>query len=155
MSHELLDRLRDLRLPDGHYAVFGSGPLLVRGVIDDVDDLDVLVRGPAWTAALAQGPVIHLEEFGVEIVDAGGGLTFGRQWGIGLFDVDDLIDTAELIDGVRFVRLQHVVAYKQIADRPKDRDHLAALGAAEPMPSNGDVVAQTVENRPDHGTRPG
>lgn len=35
-------------------------------------------------------------------------------------------DTAELIDGVRYVRLEHVIAYNRIADLPKDRDHLAA-----------------------------
>lgn len=119
MNHELLDRLRDLELPDDHYAVFGSGPLLVRGVIDDVDDLDVLVRGPAWTAALREGRLVHLSEYDVDIIDAGGGLTFGRQWGIGVFDIDELIDTADVIGGIRFVRLEHVVTYKTDRQPPE------------------------------------
>ena len=41
--------------------------------------------------------------------------------------MDHLIDTAEVIDGLPFVRLEHVVAYKRIADRPKDREHLRLL----------------------------
>lgn len=127
---ELFDHVRSLALPEGDYAIFGSAPLLVRGLIEESGDLDVLVRGPAWTAAVAGGRLVHLEEYGVDIVDAGGGVTLGRTWGIGQFDVDHLIDTAETIDGLPFVRLEHVVAYKRIADRPKDRRHLRALKAA-------------------------
>ncbi len=127
---ELFDHVRSLALPEGDYAIFGSAPLLVRGLIEESGDLDVLVRGPAWTAAVATGRLVHLEEYGVDIVDAGGGVTLGRTWGIGQFDVDHLIDTAETIDGLAFVRLEHVVAYKRIADRPKDRRHLRALEAA-------------------------
>lgn len=130
MNHPLLNKLRDLRLPPGHYAVFGSGPLLVRGVIDEVTDLDVLVRGPAWGAATRVGDVLHLDEFDVDIVDAGDGLTLGTRWGIGEFDVDELIDTAELVDGLPFVRLEHVIAYKRLAGRPKDHVHLEALAQA-------------------------
>lgn len=137
----MLDRLRELGLPDGHYAVFGSGPLLVRGVIEQASDLDVLVRGPAWEAALAHGRRLRLDELGVDVVDAGGGVTLGREWGIGEFDVDDLIDTAELIDGLPFVRLEHVVAYKRIANRSKDRAHLTALAAAG---DGGDAVTDGI-----------
>ena len=41
-----------------------------------------------------------------------------------LFDHDDLIDTAELIDGLPFVRLEHVIDYKQVRASPKDLLHL-------------------------------
>ena len=65
---------------------------------------------------------------GVEIVEVfDGALTFGTEWAIGDPDVDLLIDTAETIDGLPFVRLEHVAAYKRIANRPKDRAHLAII----------------------------
>ena len=32
--HELLEKVHQLRLPVGDFAIFGSGPLLVRGVIE-------------------------------------------------------------------------------------------------------------------------
>jgi hypothetical protein len=127
-THPLLRRLRELELPVGDYAVFGSGPLLVRGVIDDAGDLDVLVGERSWTAATAHGDVIHLDQYGVDVVEVdGGAITIGRVWGIGEFDVDELIATAETIDGLPFVRLEHVVAYKREAARPKDVEHLHAM----------------------------
>ena len=52
-------------------------------------------------------------------------LSIHTEWAIGDFDVDELIDTAEVIDGIPFVRLEHVVAYKRIASRDKDVEHLA------------------------------
>ena len=129
---ELLDRLRSLRLPRGDYAVFGSGPLVVRGIIPASGDLDVLARGAAWSRARELGPLVALPQYGVEIVElCGGGITVGTRWGIGTFDADALIDGAELIGGLPFVRLEHVRRYKQIAQRPKDLAHVAALDAWE------------------------
>jgi hypothetical protein len=130
-DHPLLVRLRQLALPEGHYTVFGSGPLLARGLIDDVGDLDVLVRGPAWTTVAEHGEIVYLDAYDVDVVAVDGGvLTFGRTWGIGTFDVDDLIDTAEIVDGLPFVALRHVAAYKRIAHRPKDVRHLEVLREA-------------------------
>lgn len=129
--HPLLVRLRELALPSGHYAVFGSGPLLARGLIDEVGDLDVLVRGPAWTTAAAHGKIVHLDAYGVDVIAVDdGALTFGRTWGIGSFDVDELIATADVIDGLPFVGLRHVIAYKRIANRAKDVRHLELIRAA-------------------------
>lgn len=124
---ELFERLRGLDLPAGQYAVFGSGPLLVRGVIEDAGDLDVLVRRPAWESVSRVGTLVEIEE-GVMIVSVDdGALTFGRSWAYGDFDIDELIDTAEIIDGLPFVLLEHVVTFKEAADRAKDREHLALL----------------------------
>ena len=41
----LLGKLRALKLPAGDYAIFGSGPLVVHGLIEGVRDLDVVARG--------------------------------------------------------------------------------------------------------------
>jgi len=72
--------------------------------------------------------VEYLKEYDLEIVSlADGRLTFGTRWGIGSFDTDLLIDTAELLDDLPFVQLAHVVAYKRVSDRPKDREHLRAM----------------------------
>jgi hypothetical protein len=106
--------------------LFGSGPLLVRGWIEDVGDLDVLARGAAWAEAQRRGPIEHLEEWDVEVV-AIGNITIGTQWAIGDIDVDRLIDDAELIEGIPCARLDDVVAYKLISDREKDRLHLTII----------------------------
>ncbi len=129
---DLFDLLRSLDLPAGDYAVFGSGPLIVRGVIEPANDLDVVSRGAAWAAALKLGQLVDLPKHGVTITTFfDGALTVGTEWAFGDFDIDELIDTAEMIDGIPFVRLEHVVAYKQIARRAKDVEHLERLADYE------------------------
>ena len=126
----LFDEIRKLSLPPADYAIFGSGPLLVRQIIPTANDLDVVCRGDAWTVVSAAGSREYLSDYGVSIVSmCEGRLTFGRKWGIGEFDTDLLIDGAEQIDGLPFVRLKHVAAYKNISGRPKDIEHLEALEA--------------------------
>jgi len=122
----LFSLLRSLDLPRGDYAVFGSGPLLVRGIIARAGDLDVICRGAAWERAQRLGPV--REDHGVPVVALfEGAVSLGVRWAVGDVDVDHLIDTAEVIDNLPFVRLEHVVAYKRLAGRPKDREHLRRL----------------------------
>jgi hypothetical protein len=123
----LFGLLRSLELPTGDYAVFGSGPLIVRGIIEATNDLDVISRGRAWKHALRCGELVSLPD-GDRIVSCfDGAITIGRNWAYGDFDIDELINTAEAIDGIPFVRLEHVVRYKEIAARSKDVAHLERL----------------------------
>ena len=127
-EHTLFDLLRSLDLPIGDYAVFGSGPLIVRGIIEATNDLDVVSRGDAWERASESGDLVTLPLDGAVIVSCfDGAITIGQSWAYGDVNIDELIDTAEVIDGIPFVGLEHVVAYKEIADRPKDRQHLRLL----------------------------
>ncbi len=125
--HPLLRQLLDLGLPVGDYALFGSGPLLVRGWIDDVGDLDVVARGAAWARAQHIGSLVRLKRYGIDIIAIGDLITVGTVWAIGDFSVDALIDEAEIIQGIPCVRLEHVISYKRIANRPKDRVHLSVI----------------------------
>jgi hypothetical protein len=131
-SISLFDELINLGLPVGEYAVFGSGPLAARGIIPLCNDLDVLCRGRAWRMVRALGTVQYLPEYDLEVVAMhGGALTFGTRWGIGDFDVDELINTAEIIGGLPFVRLEHVTSYKKTRGSAKDLAHLEALMKSE------------------------
>lgn len=128
----MFDLLRSLHLPAGDYAIFGSGPLIVREIIPASNDLDIICRGSAWKTVQKIGEPAYLSELDVAVVTmCGGRLTFGSEWAIGDFDINELIDSAEIIDGLPFVRLEHVASYKQIAKRPKDLEHLKALEALE------------------------
>ena len=128
----LLGEVRALGLPAGNFMLFGSAPLLVRGIVPPTGDVDVLARGPAWEAARALGPTVRLPHYGVDVVRLlDGRIDIGTVWGIGNVDVDDLIDSAEDIDGLPFAGLAHVRAYKELAGLPKDREHLRLLDAWE------------------------
>ena len=137
-EQDLFHLLRSLDLPIGDYAVFGSGPLIVRGIIQATNDLDVISRGDAWERALGLGELVSLPD-GNRIVSCfDGAVTVGRSWAYGDFDIGELIDTAEVIDGIPFVRLEHVVRYKEIAGRRKDVAHLALLEAHQGATSSID-----------------
>ena len=127
LERNLFDLLRSLELPMGEYAIFGSGPLIVRGIIEGTNDLDVISRGRAWDRALGAGELVSLPD-GAKIVSCfDGAVTIGVNWAYGDFDINELIDTADVIDRLPFVRLEHVVRYKEIAARPKDLVHLQLL----------------------------
>jgi len=46
------------------------------------------------------------------MIRGNGAISFGTAWGIGQFDINRLIDTAEIIGGLPFVQLQFVINYK-------------------------------------------
>ena len=124
----LFDRVKNLNLPAGDFAIFGSGPLIIRGIVPASNDLDIICRRRAWDYIKGVGEPEYLTEYKLNIVTMfDGSLTFGNKWGIGAFDTDELIDSAELIDGLPFVRLEYVAKYKKISKRPKDLQHLEAL----------------------------
>ena len=126
----LFDRVKSLNLPVSDFAIFGSGPLIVRGIIPASNDLDIICRGQAWERVKAIGELEYLSKYDVTVVTmCDGRLTFGTKWAIGEFDIDELIDGAEEIDGLPFVRLEHVTNYKEISKRPKDLRHIEALKA--------------------------
>ncbi len=123
---ETLVRAADL--PLGDFAIFGSGPLLVRGIIAAVNDIDILARGPAWERAQRIGELVPLPEHGVSVISAHDGvLTIGTVWAIGDIDVAAAIDGADIISGLPWVQLELVAEYKRAAARPKDLEHLRLL----------------------------
>ncbi len=127
----LFDYVKTLGLSQRDYAIFGSGPLIVRGWVEGTNDLDVICRRSAWEKACDAGVVSYDERYDVSLAShCNGRVTFGTSWGIGDFDIDELIDTAEIIDGLPFVRLEHVIAYKQVRSSPKDLLHLEQYRAA-------------------------
>jgi hypothetical protein len=114
-------KLRALDLPTADYAIFGSGPLAVRGLIEEVHDLDVVARGAAWEQAKGLGKVRIAPE-GDPVVWLEGGVieVFGGWLG---WDIDMLIDNAQIIDGLPFASLEDVLAFKLSLGRPKDVAH--------------------------------
>ena len=117
----LFGKLRALELPARDYAVYGSGPLAVRGLIEEVRDLDVVAQGSAWTRARSLGPV-RLASGGDPVVRLEGGAIeiFGGWLG---WDIDAIIAGADIIDGLPFACLEDVLAFKLHHGRPKDLAH--------------------------------
>jgi hypothetical protein len=131
MDATLFDQLRQLELPPKGYAIFGSGPLAIRDIIPACNDLDILCRQEIWDIVSKKGMTKFLSGYSVTVASFfDGAITFGTEWGIGDFNVGELIETAEIIDALPFVRLEHVVRYKTIRSSTKDLQHLSALAAS-------------------------
>jgi hypothetical protein len=130
LASRLLARLRALRLPTDDYAIFGSGPMLAHDLRAEVGDIDVVARGPAWAAAIRlQQPVPAPSGSGLMVELDDGRLQIFSAWTSPDWDVDRLIDTADVIDGLRFVTLPLVLAWKRESLRPKDLPDIKVIEA--------------------------
>jgi hypothetical protein len=106
--NKLLTILKGLDLPDGKFAVYGSAPLVITGVLHDVNDFDVIISPSIWGDG-------ENKEYRV------GDFEFFNNWPDE--DVDDLIDNHSfLYEGVLFVIPKKVIEYKKRLGREKDSD---------------------------------
>lgn len=126
-DNRLFEKLNSLDLSEDDYAVFGSGPMFAHGIKDLGHDLDIIVRGEAWRQACLNsypqnaiwgGLVVKLFDGQIEIFDS---------WAPGDWDINDLIDTSELIDAIRFVTLENVMKWKRLMGREKDQIHIKMI----------------------------
>lgn len=126
-KHPLFETLRGLALPADDFAVFGSGPMWVRGIRES-KDLDLVARGKAWEWAREHGEKKINPVSGLECrYFAEGSIEIYAGWYPGDWNIDALIDTADVIDGIRFVQLGSVIEWKERMGREKDQKDLVLL----------------------------
>ena len=103
MNH--LDELKALNLPTGKFAIFGSGPMAVRGIRES-QDLDILVRPDLWDSLVERYPAsLHSNPVCLKI----GNVEIYNNW-LELTDrINEMIDTAEVIANFPYVQLKYVV----------------------------------------------
>ncbi|MAQ77383.1 hypothetical protein CL684_02565 [Candidatus Campbellbacteria bacterium] len=117
--------IRNLDLPLGEYAVFGSGPMAVRD-IRDATDADILVSQKLWN---------HLVNMYSENLTSNpqsiriGNIEIFKQWIIGgvMYPADEIIKTAEIIDGIAFANLNWVRKWKSQGFREKDLEDVKLI----------------------------
>jgi len=114
-----------LNLPVGHYAITSSGPMGIRG-LRIINDADLIVDNELWDELSVKYPPV--EEGGITKIVLSEGLI--EILGSGSFfcnydeedpTVDEQISTAEVIDGLSFVRLEHIRYFKERLGREKDK----------------------------------
>jgi len=112
---KLLEELKRLRLPADKFAIFGSGPMSVRGMRES-NDLDIIVKKDLWDR-LDKRFLIRSDSGGIVL----GSIDVAKDWLPWFDDIDELIDTADIIGGFRYVKLEHVLKWKREMSREKDR----------------------------------
>jgi hypothetical protein len=130
LDNPLIRRLVALDLERRDFVIFGSAPLLAWGLRDSVRDLDIVARGAAWEKVSTMGLPAVGGLTGDPIVQFWGGrIQCSQKWISPLWDSDELIDDADMIDGLRFARLSAVLAYKKLLLRQKDIEDIAAIAS--------------------------
>lgn len=130
-NHPIFQKLKVLDLPANEYAIFGSGPMFAHGIrkMSDFHDLDIIAIGSAWKK------VMNLESASVETSALGSNrialyndeIEIFDNWGPGKYDIKELIENAELIEGFPFVKLEEVLKWKTRMNRDKDHNHIKLI----------------------------
>ena len=116
-NQDLFRKVKALGLPAGKYALFGSAPLGIRN-LKECHDIDIIVTGDLWDE-LKKKYEARVTPQGHEYL-AQEEIEIWQDWSPGSWDVGQLISEAEEIDGLPFVKLEQVLAWKKQYGREKD-----------------------------------
>lgn len=120
--------VRALNLPLGHYAITSSGPLGIREV-REIGDVDVAVSDELWQRLAAEYGVVV--EDGISRVRISPVIEAVREESFPAPrtgpTVAEQIASVDLIDGLPFVNLSHILYFKRLTNRPKDQADIKAI----------------------------
>jgi len=128
LNHPCVGQLLSLDLDSSNFAFIGSAPIFARGWIDSPNDIDVVARESAWDVALQLAEVSLVANSAVRKVSLfNGNVEILDGWFPEYWSVDEMIDGADVIYGLRFVSLDIIGAAKRLLSRPKDLAHLRII----------------------------
>lgn len=111
-----LDELASLKLPKEQFAIFGSGPIAIRG-IREPHDLDIIVKEKLWKLLSHKYPeFIKSNPLHLQI----GNIKIYKDWPGLSKNIDTIIDEAETFYDFPYVALSYVIEYKKYFGRKKD-----------------------------------
>ena len=124
---EFIQKIKKLSLPENSYVVFGSGPLLLRG-IRGCDDIDLLVSEEIYEKLKLGGwaEKTHCTEKNVLV---NGIYEVGKDWVFGNYNpaLGKLLATADRFEGVPFANLEEVLKWKTAYGRKKDHKDIMLI----------------------------
>mgnify|MGYP001619179896 CR=1 FL=1 len=117
------EELLRLNLPHGQYALFGSAQLAVRNLRPS-KDLDIIVRPELWSELTKNYPQ-HVKQEPTRIHI--GNIEIFHTWQNLSDKITEMIASAELIEGLPFVRIEYVLEWKKFRQQPKDIADIALI----------------------------
>lgn len=125
-THPLFKKVSELGFQPNTYAIFGSGPLFAHNLTDEIHDVDIIVTDSGWQKALTLEKLDHTDN-GDPVVHIGDDIEIFNTWAPGTWNIQILIDQAEIINGLPFVKLESVLTWKKIRNKPKDQKHIELI----------------------------
>lgn len=118
-----LKKLKELNLPQADFVIVGSGSLTIRNIRGS-KDLDIIVTPKLWNE-LIEKYKISKNEWGVETLSINEYIEilnpkdslFGNSK---VVPVDEIFNDADIIDGIKFINLDHLKKIKISMGREKD-----------------------------------
>ncbi|HEU65016.1 MAG: hypothetical protein KR126chlam4_00266 [Candidatus Anoxychlamydiales bacterium] len=117
---EKLKELDKLKLPKGSFAITGSGPLAIRN-IREAQDIDIMVKKNVWNKLLEK--FMPYDENHMKI----GNIEVWKDFINLTPKMNEIIDTAEIIDGYPFVSLKDILLWKEFLNREKDKKDILKI----------------------------
>lgn len=118
---ELIEKAKTLNLPQNDFAIFGSAHLYHCGLRDSIGDIDIIARKKAWEIATLLGKMENAKSGVGQVVELfNGDIEIFNDWPHGPWSIDDLIDTAIEIEGIKYVSLDNILKWKQKSNKEKD-----------------------------------
>ncbi len=137
---ELLRQHLPLDFDPEDFLIAGSARLWAGGITHQLSDLDLLVRpgSSTWDRAMelafehalvfGHAPLRTSDHNGDKIARLYGGVVeVCQSWLLPGSDTEKLLETADVIDGLKYLPIPEVIAYKRYLDRPKDRSDLSVI----------------------------
>lgn len=120
INQRKFEELKSINLPAGNLAVFGSGPMCVRG-LRECQDLDVIVTEKVFNEYL-QNLDWELKEHNNSkyLKNKNLEIELWKNWALGDWNIQELIKDSEVINGIPFVKLEYVLKWKKINNLEKD-----------------------------------
>jgi hypothetical protein len=118
-----LSLLKTLNLPKGKYAIFGSGPMAIRG-IRDAEDIDLIVTEDLWKK-LCKKYDVEENAKNIAISD----IEIYKDWKPVFEGMGKVISDSETIQGYPFVKLKYVIEWKKKFGREKDKEDVKRIEA--------------------------
>ena len=119
---EIITEVKKLELPLDQYTVVGSGSLAVRG-IREAADIDLVITPELYGTLKASGwEEEHKVSSKREWVISYGPFDASTSWSVEGYEptAEELIASSDIIEGVNFVNLPSLLAWKKACRREKD-----------------------------------
>ncbi|MCL2739921.1 MAG: hypothetical protein FWE47_01825 [Oscillospiraceae bacterium] len=119
-SIQYIDELIELNLPRDDFALGGSCPLVIRGLKEKNNDIDIIVTSKLWSELAKKYPITIIDINGEkrELIAIGNIEAILNPAGIG--ESEDIVGRADTICGYKFVTLDDVITWKEYLNREKD-----------------------------------
>ena len=112
-------------MPIGKYALFGSAPLGIRK-LRNCRDIDIIVTEVLWNKYKEDNWEIKVTPYGSQYL-LNNEIELLKDWKPGQWDIRKLIEEAEIIDGLPFVKIERVPEWKRLRGKEKDLEDIKTI----------------------------